>query len=724
MVEEIHINGKGNIIDILKQMKSGFEANSKSAESFQKTAAGSIDKIHKSLKNISLASLNQNIQNFGQGLEEVNRPGLNFNSSLSELSALTGTTGDALDQLGSKARSSAKEFGGTATDSLNTYKTILSRLGPDIAKDQDALSLMEKNVRVLSKTMGGDAVGAVDALTTGMLQYGVDLSNPKTAQQEMAHMMDVMANSAQEGAAEVPQISAALKVSGVAAKQANVSFIETNAAIQELAKGGKEGSEAGMALRNVLGKMAGEDVIPKEAAAKLKALGVDMNVVSDTSLPFTDRLRELKKAQGDATIMAQVFGVENAAAAQILLNSTDAQDQLAKKIDKTGGAQAQANIVMESATEKLARMQAKIDDAKIAFFEMTGGMSTYLGPATDVLRTLTSLSPIYTATKTAVVALATAKGRATLAEKASTAAKLIGGVATKTVTAATWLWNTALSANPVVAITLAVGVLAAGVYALSKAFDTSTAAEKLNSEVKQRVIDKTADQRGELEALFATLKSVKKGSDEYNDTLKDLEKMQPGIVDKYNLQAGALDDINAAQREMIKNIDAIAQAEAWKEISKEKYKESFKKQAEGPGAWEKMQSMALMGNYSAQELNQMKASQFKNDAQYAIAQYAKTKQGESYKNAKRNTGIVQGEETLLKEPSSNLGTPKGYGSKNSESSKSRGGGTVKSISVKIENLMSGDIVIQSSTISEGAAQIKETITQALMGAVRDVEVGL
>ena len=35
------------------------------------------------------------------------------------------------------------------------------------------------------------------------------------------------------------------------------------------------------------------------------------------------RLRELKKAQGDATIMAQIFGVENAAAAQILLRSAD-----------------------------------------------------------------------------------------------------------------------------------------------------------------------------------------------------------------------------------------------------------------------------------------------------------------------------------------------------------------------------------------------------------------
>jgi TP901 family phage tail tape measure protein len=281
---------------------------------------------------------------------------------------------------------------------------------------------MERYVQILSKTMGGDAAGAADALTTGMLQFGVDLSNPKTAAAEMAKMMDVMANSAQAGAAEVPQISAALKVSGVAAKQAKVSFIETNAAIQALAAGGKEGSEAGMALRNVLGKMAGEDVLPKEAVAKLKDLKVNMSIVSDTSLPFTTRLRELKKAQGDATIMAQMFGTENAAAANILLSSVDAQDKLAQQIGKTGGAQAQANIVMESTAEKMARMKAAIDDVKLGFFEATGGVTAYLQPAMEVMTTVNSFAPVFGAAKTAVMALATAKGREALMERISTVA--------------------------------------------------------------------------------------------------------------------------------------------------------------------------------------------------------------------------------------------------------------------------------------------------------------
>ena len=137
-----------------------------------------------------------------------------------------------------------------------------------------------------------------------------------------------------------------------------------------------------------------------------------MDIVSNTSLPFTQRLRELKKAQGDATIMAQVFGVENAAAANILLDSVDAQDKLATVIGKAGGAQAQANVVVESTAEKLARVRTAIDDAKISFFEATGGATAYLAPVTEVAQTLSAFLPILSLAKSGTMAVATADGRA------------------------------------------------------------------------------------------------------------------------------------------------------------------------------------------------------------------------------------------------------------------------------------------------------------------------
>lgn len=414
---------------------------------------------------IDLMAVDQSAQQIKRGLEDFNGKFMSFESGLAEVSAITGVTGTGLEDLGKKARASAEQFGGEATDSLNTYKTILSRLGPDIAKSPEALEKMEHNVRTLSKTMGNDAVGSADALTTAMLQYGVDLSDPIAAQEEMARMMNVMAAGAKEGAAEVPSIAGALKVAGVQAKQSNVSFVETNAVLQSLAAGGKEGAEAGIALRNVLGKMAGEDVLPKEAAGKLKALGVNMDIVSNTSLPLTTRLRELKKAQGDATIMAQMFGTENAAAASIMLNSVDAQDALQKKIEGTNAAEEQAGIIMNTSAEKKSRWKATIDDAKIAIGEYTTAMEPYVSAGADGISVMANMTVASRGVKEGLSGVKTMLGLASNASMLTTAKTMLMTGATGVATAAQWAWNAAMTANPIGLVIVGVAALV-GVVAL------------------------------------------------------------------------------------------------------------------------------------------------------------------------------------------------------------------------------------------------------------------
>lgn len=416
------------------------------------------------LSAIDLMAVDQSAQNVKRGLQDFNQTSMDFESGLAEVEAITGVTGKGLEDLGEKARKSAKDFGGDATDSLNTYKMILSRLGPDIAKSPEALEKMERNVRTLSKTMGNDAVGSADALTTAMLQYGVDLSDPITAQEEMARMMNVMAAGAKEGAAEVPSIAGALKVAGVQAKQSNVDFVETNAVLQSLAAGGKEGAEAGTALRNVLAKMSGEDVLSKDAIGKLDALGVNMDIVSNTSLPLTTRLRELKKAQGDATAIAQVFGIENAAAANIMLNSIDAQEQLQKKIEGTNAAEEQASVIMKTSAERKSRLNAIWTDAKIAIGEYTTAMEPYVTAGANTISVMANMKNAHEGYKLAMGGVKTMLGLTSNASMLTTAKTLIMSGVTGVATAAQWAWNAAMNANPIglmiVGIAALVGVVA------------------------------------------------------------------------------------------------------------------------------------------------------------------------------------------------------------------------------------------------------------------------
>ncbi|MFZ4549613.1 MAG: phage tail tape measure protein, partial [Bacteroidales bacterium] len=250
---------------------------------------------------------------------------------------------------------------------------------------------MGKNVSILSKTMGGDSVAAANVLTTAMNQFQVSLDDPTKATKTMSDMMNVMSAAARDGSAELPQIQAALENTGMAAKMAGVSFEETNAAIQVLDKAGAEGAQGGIALRNALGRLSQGRFMPKETLSALKEAGVDVNALGDKSLKLSDRLRALSPILGDTALMSQLFGVENKDVGTALVAGVDQIDKYTLSITGTNAAQEQATIVMGSYAEKMSRMNAKFDDMKISFFNMSKDILPGLQAAFYGIQTLTIL---------------------------------------------------------------------------------------------------------------------------------------------------------------------------------------------------------------------------------------------------------------------------------------------------------------------------------------------
>ena len=149
-----------------------------------------------------------------------------------------------------------KDFGIDASTGVESYKLLLSQLGPELANTPEALNAMGRDAAILSKQLGGDTASATEILTTALNQYGVDIKDPIRATQAMSDMMNTMSAAAKEGSAELPAIKSALEQAGMMAKTANVPFNELNAAIQVLDKSGRKGAEGGVAIRNVLAEMS------------------------------------------------------------------------------------------------------------------------------------------------------------------------------------------------------------------------------------------------------------------------------------------------------------------------------------------------------------------------------------------------------------------------------------------------------------------------------------
>lgn len=325
---------------------------------------GALEKWGKSM--FFLNQLKEGVDTITDAFDDAIGPGVKFQSGLAEVQAISGLTGEKMGLISDKARELAKAFGVDAAKGTGVFSNILSQLGPELANYPDVLGSMARNAMTLSKTMKGDVDGAVSALTASFNAFKPPVTDAAESARIMEEQMNLIAKSAQVGAAEVPDLVQSLKAVGPSAKNAGVTFAETNAVLQVLGQNQVKAAEAGTALRNMMLILSAPS---SDAAKALQQAGVDMERMAEKSLPLAERLQTLVPVLDDANIMARLFGRENNVAAQILIGNTDKIREWTGEVQGSTSAVDQAGIIMNTYEERMKRMQAKVDDLKISFFE-------------------------------------------------------------------------------------------------------------------------------------------------------------------------------------------------------------------------------------------------------------------------------------------------------------------------------------------------------------------
>ena len=445
---------QAEITQINQTLNTFAENTTKAIEGVAKTVKESTK-----LSNLNLEALLSLTDRATTAIADLYAPGISLEKNLAELSAITGVTGEGLKSIEQAARDTAKTFGTSAVDNVEAYKMMLSQLSPDIAKNSEAMKLMGENVNILSKQMGGDTIAATDVLNTSLNQFGVSMEDPIKAAKVMTEMMNVMSAAAQNGSAELPQIKQALEQVGMVANTTGLSFAETNAYIQLLDQAGKKGSEGGVALRNVLTTLSEGRFTSKLAADGLREAGISTDYLADSSIPLHERLKTLRKIQGDTALMTKVFGKENMAAAIALINTADEAEAMTKKIEGTNSAVEQAGVIMESTAEKNARLTAQVEDFKISIFNATGGAFGYAGAIGNIVKDMTNLIPLVVALYNGINFLTNAEKLAALWTDILSVKTTIWAGVTKAMAVAQGILNVIMNMNPIFLIITGISLL-------------------------------------------------------------------------------------------------------------------------------------------------------------------------------------------------------------------------------------------------------------------------
>ena len=259
-----------------------------------------------------------------------------FGQSLSQLSAITGVQGTALETMRSQIQDLGKETNSSVVDVTNGMAKIGGAM-PALLDDVEGLGEMYKNSSTLAKAGLMSQDDAVQSLTTIMAQFNHTVA-------DSGKDIDILANASQAGSAEIGDLAATMKVAGVSANSAGLSLQQASAMAEVLGDNALKGSEAGTQLRNIFSKFSAEGI--KDADTMMQTLAAHA---------------------GDTGWMVKQFGVDSANAAQMLAAGGDRYKELLSSLDATGTATEMARTNFDNLAGDIGAMKVQWENFLSSF---------------------------------------------------------------------------------------------------------------------------------------------------------------------------------------------------------------------------------------------------------------------------------------------------------------------------------------------------------------------
>ena len=267
-----------------------------------------------------------------------------FESASKELSANTKISGKELEYLKDQAKELGPQMGKTGDEMLAAYQ-LMGSAKSDLTDNAAALAAVTQEAIILSQAGKIELAPATELMAGALNQFNAPAS-------DAGRFINAIAAGAQVGSAEIVDMTGALKASGTVANAANVSFEQTNGALQSLSTINIKGEQAGTMFRNMLIKLmsSADELNPQ-------IVGLDQS------------LENLAKQNLTTAELAKLFGTENVVAAQHLMTHRDQVKEFTTALTGTDEAYKMAAINNDTLEFKQKQSEATTANLGVALGE-------------------------------------------------------------------------------------------------------------------------------------------------------------------------------------------------------------------------------------------------------------------------------------------------------------------------------------------------------------------
>lgn len=404
-------------------------------------------------------------------VNEIATANLDAEKSFASLSAVTGVSGKAFEKFKEQGVAAAKETKMFVGDMAKAMELISSQK-PELLANAEAMAMVTKSAVVLSRASRDTLDASAENLTGIMNQFSLGYK-------ESNRTINTLAAGTIAGAASITDVALSLKNVGSVAHSANMSLEQTVAVLQIMSLKKLKSEEAGTKLRGVILKLQEAGVGYASGSFK----------VVDAISEVNNKLLKISSAKEKDAFLTKIFGIENRNAGDIILKSASKIDSMTQSVSNTSAAHEMAAKNMNTMSFRLESLKNKFKN----YITITDESSTSLRIINSVIKfvddnlgailvTVGSLIASYVAFRAilllsritliaynVVLGISTALSGAsafavhgnTVAYAAFRAVVVTMTYAMKLFTAAQWLLNVALTANPIGLVIVAVAALIA-----------------------------------------------------------------------------------------------------------------------------------------------------------------------------------------------------------------------------------------------------------------------
>lgn len=471
-----------------------------------------------------------------------------FESAMSKVKAISGTSGDEFDSL----RDKAKELGKTTVFSATEVADGMTEMAKAGWNSQQIMVGMEGVLNAASAS--GENLASVSTIVADAVTgFGMKAS-------DATRIADLLTQAANSGTIDIVDLGESFKYISPVAASMGLSIEDVTTALSAMSMAGIKGSQAGTSIRTVLARMAK----PTGAvAAVMDKLGININN-ADGSFKSLDEIVAIMRDsfsgltdEQKAYYAATLAGQEGMSGLLALLNLTKEEyDAIGKSMDNCAGvAKETSKVMLDNVQGQLKLLKSQLEGVAIQLGEiLLPIMKKVIDKISEWVQKFSELSPQQQEQIIKIAAIIAILGPLLI---------IIGKVCSVIGTVIKLL--TALATNPIALVTTGVVALVAvlgGMYLASKkstkAVSESEKALRKEAEATDKVVDENKKLQEELknseDAREDNITSAKEEGKQAEFLWKKIEKLSK-IEDKSNAQKEMMKDLVKQLNELVPELN-------------------------------------------------------------------------------------------------------------------------------------------------------------------------